>query len=113
MNKKQFPFIAIICSLAIGSTTSCKKSNDSENPKVTTVYAAGRVYNGTRFVAKLWKNGMATNLTNGATDADAFSVFVSGNDVYVAGEESNGTKIVAKLWKNGVATNLTNGTNNA
>ena len=64
-------------------------------------------------VAKIWKNGVPTALTNGANDARAYSVFVFGTDVYVAGYENNGTKDIAKIWKNGVASSLTNGTQNA
>ena len=73
----------------------------------------GNEYNGTKYVAKVWKNGVATALTNGSNDAEANSVFVFGTDVYVTGEEFNGTKYVAKIWKNGVATSLTNGANDA
>ena len=88
----------------------------------TDVYVVGVEYSGTsnntvtggfNGIAKLWKNGVATNLTNGTTDAKALSVVVNGTDVYVAGYESNGTNKVAKYWKNGVATNLTNGATNA
>ncbi len=79
----------------------------------TDVYVAGNESNGTKDVAKVWKNGVATSLSNGANDARANSVYVSGTDVYVAGYESNGTKSVAKVWKNGVATSLTLVVNNA
>lgn len=77
----------------------------------TDVYVAGWEYNGSKNVAKVWKNGVATSLTNGTRDAKAFSVFVSGTDVYVSGYETNPTGFItgARLWKNGVATNLTNG----
>ena len=66
------------------------------------VYTAG--YSGNRAV--VWKNDVATNLTDGTQSAAARSVFVSGEDVYVAGNEGN----MAVVWKNGVATNLTDGT---
>ncbi len=77
------------------------------------VYVAGFESNGTKAVAKYWKNGVATSLTDGTQNAYAFAIQVVGTDVYVAGYESNGTKNVAKLWKNGVATSLTDGTQNA
>ena len=69
-------------------------------------------------VAKLWKNGVAQNLTNGQEsgfNAWANSVFVSGSDVYVAGQEDSGAlrEFVATLWKNGVAQNLTDGSSYA
>ncbi len=77
------------------------------------MYVAGYESNGIKDVAKVWKNGVATSLTNGSNDAVANSVFVLGTDVYVAGYEKKGTKTVAKVWKNGVATSLTNGSNDA
>ncbi len=67
----------------------------------------GAEYNGTKNVAKLWKNGIATSLSDGTQNSYAFSVFMSGSDVYVAGKEFNGTNYVAKLWKNGTASSLT------
>jgi len=76
-------------------------------------------------VAKLWKNGVAQNLTDGTRYAEAYSVFVAGGDVYVAGFENSGQMAklpswdvyyypsVAKLWKNGKSLELTDGTFNA
>jgi len=67
-------------------------------------------------VARLWKNGVAQDLTNGnenAFSSNAFSVFVSGRDVYVAGYERPKGEYVATIWKNGVAQNLTNGSSYA
>lgn len=74
----------------------------------TDVYVAG-TQNGT---ATLWKNGVATNLTNPPTgplfyQSAAYSVFVAGTDVYVAGSSQG---FVATVWKNGVATTLNSGT---
>ena len=87
------------------------------------VYVAGCDYTGYLggsgrwlSIAKLWKNGIAQNLTDGTTPANATSVYVSGSDVYVAGYEYeyDGDVPVAKLWKNGIAQNLTtDGTNYA
>ena len=58
-------------------------------------------------VAKLWKNGIATNLTDGTHEAKAYSVAVDNNDVYVVGFEFIDGNHVAKIWKNGVGSNLT------
>ncbi|MEO6720209.1 MAG: carboxypeptidase regulatory-like domain-containing protein [Ferruginibacter sp.] len=69
------------------------------------VYVAGSIGN----TAVVWKNGVATNLTNGTYPAAAKSVFVSGTDVYVAGYEHSSWGDIAKVWKNGVATNLGGG----
>jgi hypothetical protein len=67
------------------------------------VYVAG-VENG---IAKVWKNGVATNLSVASDSAFALSVFVAGTDVYVAGIKSR----KAVVWKNGVSTILTTGAN--
>ena len=60
---------------------------------------AGYEYNEQYSVAKLWINGIAQNLTDGTRNAEANSVYVSGNDVYVAGYDGD----VPNLWKNGIA----------
>jgi hypothetical protein len=77
------------------------------------VYVAGQEnHGGGVSIAKIWKNGEATQLTAG-TSAVAFSVFTSGADVYVAGWESIATGTVAKVWKNGVGTALSPDNGNA
>lgn len=97
--------------------TSCAKSKDEvvaptlppvvkpDPSKITNIYVAGWRYNSKLVpVATLWKNGVASELTDGTTNlAQAYSVYVSEtNDVYVTGKD--GLKTV--LWKNGVATVL-------
>ncbi|WP_339696819.1 T9SS type A sorting domain-containing protein [uncultured Marixanthomonas sp.] len=72
-------------------------------------YVAGYEENGSRYVAKLWKNGNEQILTDGSDFAGASSVFVSDGDVYVAGHEFIGEYYVAIVWKNGIAQNLTDG----
>jgi len=102
--------IFIILGIAACTFVSC---NDVPipGPKGTSnVYVAGREGN----VAKYWKNGVGTNLTNGVNDARAYSIFVSGSDVHVAGSEYYGkNRYRAKYWKNGKATNLTDGSKDA
>ena len=54
-------------------------------PTVTDVYLTGYESNGTKNVAKVWKNGTATPLTDGTREASANSSTLSGSDVYVGG----------------------------
>lgn len=56
---------------------------------------------------KMWKNGIATNITNGTNSVIGNDIFIKGNDIYIAGNEDG--KIT--YWKNGTATYLTNGSN--
>lgn len=88
----------------------CSK-DDKDTDVAPTVYVAGEqnVPGSGLVVAKLWKNGVADDLSNGTTNATTTSVFVSGSDVYVTGNEATSTAINAKLWKNGVAESLSDG----
>src|SRR5690606_6930778 len=103
--------LLVLCAI---SFTSCSKDDDPAPPKEkeVDVYVVGAVGEG-KDIAKLWKSGVATNLSDGSRHTYARAVYVSGTDVYVAGYEINGSKNVAKLWKNGIATNLTDGTKTA
>ncbi len=66
------------------------------------VFAVGyEEVNGTS-VAKFWKNGVATNLTDNTKFGGATSVFVDGTDIYISGIEENDNELPsAKVWKNG------------
>lgn len=71
-------------------------------------------------VAKLWKNGVLTPLSDlTTTTAVAESVVVSGSDVYVAGYAAPATHTAgsepwtAQYWKNGTVIPLTNGVDGA
>jgi hypothetical protein len=68
----------------------------------TDVYVAGSELISGTTVARVWKNAVATTLSN--VYSDAKSVFVSGTDVYVVGRQGG----TPTIWKNGVATNLSN-----
>ena len=77
------------------------------------VYITGVEFNGSNNIAKVWKNGTPTNLTDGTKEASANAISVSGNDVYVAGSEFDGASYILKLWKNGAVQNLTTGAKSA
>jgi len=64
----------------------------------------------TEAVAKYWKNGVATDLSDGLSFAMANSIVLSGNDVYVAGQRCQTVSSscdVATYWKNGNPVPLT------
>ena len=108
--------------------SACSKSSGPGNPPPpgppnnstgADVYVAGYEVSNTsnntqRQVAKVWKNGAGTSLTDDNGYANAFGIAVKGSDVYVAGFQAainNGTlaNYTATIWKNGVATSLTDG----
>lgn len=91
---------------------SCSKKDITPDPVATIpdIYVAGLESNGTRTIAKIWKNGVATSLTDGTESAGAISVYVSGTYVYAAGDVLKNGKQVPTIWKNGVATALSDGT---
>jgi hypothetical protein len=67
---------------------------DSE-PSVYVV--GGQRFSGT-FYARVWKDGIGTNLTNGTYNAAASSVFVKNDVLYAAGYQTIGGS-VATYWK--------------
>ena len=75
---------------------SCSSDSDESITTTTSnepnVYIAGFEGN-TNLTAKIWKNGTATNLTNGMSNARAMDIFVNGSDVYATGEENNVVKV--------------------
>lgn len=100
--------------LAIISLESCKK-DPKKDPSATSkdVYVAGFESNGSKMIAKVWKNGVATSLTDGTEDAVANDIFVVDTNVYVSGYIYSGTNIIAALWKNNVLTKLSAPSENA
>ena len=80
---------------------SCSKEDTPtvEQEKPVDFYAVGGNYpTSGSSRAILWKNGVATFLTDGTYQARAYSVYVDQGNTYVVGEE-NGQ---ARYWKNGV-----------
>lgn len=73
------------------------------------IYVAGAESNGTRTVAKYWKNGIPVSLSDGSNNALATEIAISGSDVHVIGFEIVGNITVARYWKNGTPVFLTNG----
>lgn len=108
---KQFIFSIIILLLSTVVFVGCKSSSfrnisTSKMHIEKDVYVVGAGENALGVsVAKLWKNGIEQNLSNGDNNAEANSIYISDNDVYIAGRISN----IATLWKNGVVQNLTDG----
>jgi hypothetical protein len=68
------------------------------------VYVTGSVYNSNGLdVATVWKNGVATHLSDGTQNAYIAAIAISNGDVYLAGADGPS----GKIWKNGVATTVT------
>lgn len=115
--RKSIYYLAAAVAIVI-AFTSCSKDEDGKTPDLKPdtaydVYIAGYESNGEHLVAKYWKNGVETVLSNGKYDAQATSIYIADNSIYVAGYESNGKKNVAKYWKDGVEICLTDGSQNA
>jgi len=111
---------AVLATACGGATPTEPSSTPTPTPTpAQVVYVAGYEYSGVydpnagqpHSVAIVWKNGIATPLTDGTENAAASSVAVSGGDVYVAGSVHGGSELhrVAALWKNGAITRLSSG----
>jgi len=94
---------SLLLAIAI-SIFACAKNNDI-SPKSTDVYVAGYTFNSARKqVAKFWKNGVATNLTDGTANAGATGIALSGPSVIVSGWDWSNNAVVTKVgkfWVNG------------
>lgn len=100
--------------IIILSILSCSNDNSSSEPEtiatVKDIYVCGyeKKSNVGKLIATVWKNGIATSLTDGTKDAVATDIAVSGENVYVVGGEENSKGIyLAKIWINGVSVDLT------
>jgi hypothetical protein len=96
----------ILSVLLLTILASCSKSDDVvAKPDPEQVYPP-YVYNANVYVAgfegskaKIWKNGIGTELPDGNS---ATSVFVSGTDVYACGSKTVSGNIKGQIWKNGL-----------
>jgi len=93
----------------LGTITACGNTINTNG-----VYIAGGIDNN----AVLWKDGVATLLTNNPANSNKYAyavkTLVYNNDVYVLGNEEDsvaaaGYVTTIKLWKNGILTNITSG----
>lgn len=110
--------LVMVCMIQLSCSSKKDPVTGVDKDKVTDtndIYVVGYEKNASNVsVAKLWKNGEATDLSDGQKEGVAKSVYVAGSDVYVAGFVTNAAgRKVATLWKNGVATSLSDGTGNA
>ncbi|MCL1892791.1 MAG: Ig-like domain-containing protein [Holophagaceae bacterium] len=100
----------VVTAVAVGSTiitvttedggyqTGCHVTIRPPMPN-TDIYVVGLSISGSQSAGVLWKNGVATALTDYKANVRAYSVTESNGNVYVAGQEDN----LATLWTNGVA----------
>ena len=89
----------------LGNVFAC-----STQPPTSDVYVFGDENSGANEVIKYWKNGVATNVTDGSSSCYAYNAFMTPtNDKYIAGVEwdAAGFTSNAKLWINGVKTDIT------
>lgn len=101
---------AIIAFGLIILASACKKHNIVEPEIPKEVYVVGYENNSAnKGVAKLWRNGVSTSLSDGTKETAASGVVIVGTDVYVSGygdKTATNTNSIPLLWKNGVATEL-------
>jgi hypothetical protein len=97
--------LTLIClAILIILIAGCKKDKDKkeEAQKETHLYVAGYHTTPSSEIACYWKDSTRVMLSIGsAPSAQAYAIFVTGNDVHVAGRTSG-----PSYWKNGVRTDL-------
>jgi len=106
---KKLSILLFVFSIMSCSNSNDDSSNNEEKASVKDIYVCGYEKKSStgRFIATVWKNGIATSLTNGTNNAVVNDVAVAGNDVYAVGfeEDANGVQ-TARLWKNGLQASL-------
>jgi hypothetical protein len=86
---------------------ACSKDDavaGAENQKPETIYVAGYKYNSTLGirVATVWKNGVATTLSNSTNGSEVRGMVVVGQDVYCIGYQYDQANVLRGMyWKNG------------
>lgn len=63
--------------------------------------------------AAFWRNGTATDLTDGSSYGEATGVAVSGTDIYISGIQNIGGTERARVWVNGTGTTISNSANHS
>jgi hypothetical protein len=87
-------FLTVLPIFSILAFTSCRKdiplifTEIDLKPGKPIVFVAGAESNGDNNVAKCWIDGQELSLTDGTNDAEAYSIFVKGNNTYIAGTDS-------------------------
>lgn len=95
------------------STGSSYPYSIAVNKNNSDIYVLGLDYQtGTLPRCKVWKNGIATLLSN-IDGTMAYDIKINNNDVFVVGSLPVSNVDRAVFWKNGMLTYLTDGTNEA
>lgn len=107
---------ALFANIIVLALYACSKKEPTvtptpRSPALKDMYICGESTHPTsnKTVAKFWKNGVGTFLTDGANTSSAQAISVVGRNVYIAGYEIVNLYAVVKYWKNGVATTLSDG----
>lgn len=95
-------FFVCLAILASSTIVGCKKGEKTAPSSKVDVYVAGTVFNGTKTIATIWKNGNAVSLASPDSTSYANAIAVVNNDIYVAGNINSN----AVYWKNGVVHRL-------
>jgi len=99
-----FIFLIILISILSGCEAVAElfhgpNPEEQELTKETIIYIVGNDVNTAgKKVATVWKNRIATTISDGTKDSSAYAITASGSDIYIAGENDG----IGTVWKNGV-----------